>query len=623
MVKLDTILGKSSENTILFLLSNEAIARGAVEAGVRVATTYPGTPSSEVGDTLSLIAGKAGMKFQFSVNEKVAIETAFASSISGQRSMVFMKHVGLNVASDPFMSIAYTGIRSGMVVMSADDPSMYSSQSEQDNRHYADLAHVPMIEPSNPQEAKDFLVLAFDLSEKFKLPVLFRTTTRVSHMRGPVKLGKIRESEPGTGAFARDIHEFVCLPSNSYTLKEKLIEKEHKLIKESDLSPFNEIVKYGTGEYGIITSGAAYNSVMDVISEYELDISVLKLGFTNPLPGSTIAKFIASNRKVIIVEELDPYLEYKIRTIAQMNKLDSTIFGKLDGYFSESHEFTPDTVASSLSRIMGFVVENVPDNKLDIPARPPVLCPGCPHRATYYAVKRAVKMMNKPDTIYASDIGCYSLGLYDPYEEADAMISMGSSIGMANGFAMSTKQKVIAFIGDSTFFHSGIPPLINAVHNKLNMLVIVLDNGTTAMTGQQPNAGENFSSTGDELPPVAIENIIRSIGVDDMQIVDPYDMKETLKAITRALKGNSVSVIIARRECAILRDREMQKAHKIITYSVNPDKCGKCMNCVENFSCPAIFIEGGNINIDSNLCDGCGVCAEPYVCPFKAIEVAQ
>ena len=623
MVKFDANMVDNSENEVLFLLSNEAIARGAVEAGVRVATTYPGTPSSEVGDTLSHIAGKSGMKFQFSINEKVAIETAFAASISGQRSMVFMKHVGLNVASDPFMSIAYTGVRAGMVVMSADDPSMYSSQSEQDNRHYADLAHVPMIEPSNPQEAKDFLVLAFDLSEKFKLPVLFRTTTRVSHMRGAVTPGKIREGQPDTGVFIRDIHEFVCLPSNSYTLKEKLIEKEHELKKESDISPMNRIIRKGTGEYGIIASGAAYNSVMDVISEYDLDISVLKLGFTNPLPESAIVKFISDNKKVIIIEELDPYLEYKIRTIAQMNKLDSTIFGKLDGYFSESHEFIPDTVAHSLSRIMGFAVQDVPENKLVLPARPPVLCPGCPHRATYYAVKRAVKMMNKTDTIYASDIGCYSLGLYDPYEEADTMISMGSSIGMANGFAMSTKQKVIAFIGDSTFFHSGIPPLINAVHNKLNMLVMVLDNGTTAMTGQQPNAGENFSPAGDELPPVSIENIARSIGVADVQIVDPYDIKETLKAVTKALRENTLSVIVARRECAILRDKAMQKTHRVITYTVNQDKCGKCMNCVENFACPAISIEGGNIKIDSNICDGCGVCAEPYVCPFKAIEVAQ
>jgi indolepyruvate ferredoxin oxidoreductase alpha subunit len=623
MVKLNDLMLDSSEETILFLLSNEAIARGAVEAGVRIATTYPGTPSSEVGDTLSLISKKFGMKFQFSVNEKVAIETAFAASISGLRSMVFMKHVGLNVASDPFMSMAYTGVRAGMVVMTADDPSMYSSQNEQDNRHYADLAHVPMIEPSNPQEAKDFLLQAFDLSEKFQLPVLFRTTTRVSHMRGLVKLGEVKKDLPETGVFVKDVHEFVCLPSNSYTLKEKLIEKIHRLKEEADRSQINRIEHNGNGKYGIITSGAAYNSVMDVVTEYALDSDILKLGFTNPIPEKIIGDFITNHRDIIVVEELDPYLEYKIRTLAQMHGLDSRIYGKLDGFFSESHEFTPDTVANSLSKIIGFTVQETPKGKLDLPPRPPVLCPGCPHRAAYYAVKRAVKMMNKPDTIFASDIGCYSLGVYDPYEEADTMISMGSSIGMANGFAMSTKQKVVAFIGDSTFFHSGIPPLINAVHNKLNILVMVLDNGTTAMTGQQPNPGEKSNSLGEELPSIAIEDIVRSLGVKNVQVVDPYDLKESLKAITSALKEDSVSVIISRRECAILRDKEMQKSGKILTYTVDQDKCGKCMNCVENFSCPALFIENGEIKIDANLCDGCGVCAEPYVCPFRAIEVRQ
>ncbi|MFG1519644.1 MAG: indolepyruvate ferredoxin oxidoreductase subunit alpha [Thermoplasmataceae archaeon] len=623
MVKLNDLMLDSSEETILFLLSNEAIARGAVEAGVKIATTYPGTPSSEVGDTLSLISKKFGMKFQFSVNEKVAIETAFAASISGLRSMVFMKHVGLNVASDPFMSTAYTGVRAGMVVMTADDPSMYSSQNEQDNRHYADLAHVPMIEPSNPQEAKDFLLQAFDLSEKFQLPVLFRTTTRVSHMRGLVKLGEVKKDLADTGVFVKDVHKFVCLPSNSYTLKEKLIEKIHRLKEEADRSQMNRIEHNGNGKYGIITSGAAYNSVMDVVTEYALDSDILKLGFTNPIPEKIIGDFITNHRNIIIVEELDPYLEYKIRTLAQMHGLDSRIYGKLDGFFSESHEFTPDTVANSLSKIIGFTVQDIPKGKLDLPPRPPVLCPGCPHRAAYYAVKRAVKMMNKPDTIFASDIGCYSLGVYDPYEEADTMISMGSSIGMANGFAMSTKQKVVAFIGDSTFFHSGIPPLINAVHNKLNILVMVLDNGTTAMTGQQPNPGEKFNSLGEELPSIAIEDIVRSLGVKNVQVVDPYDLKESLKAITSALKEDSVSVIISRRECAILRDKEMQKSGKILTYTVDQDKCGKCMNCVENFSCPALFIENREIKIDANLCDGCGVCAEPYVCPFQAIEVRQ
>lgn len=608
----------------LFLLGNEAVARGAIEAGVRTAATYPGTPSSEVGNVLSELAKDAGIYFQFSVNEKVAMEVAYSSAISGLRSFVFMKHVGVNVAADPLMSISYTGIRGGMVVMSADDPSMFSSQNEQDNRNYAEFAHIPLIEPSNSQEVKDYLKYAFEISEMEKVPVLFRTTTRVSHQRGMVELGDIPE-KGADGFFPNEPGRFVALPMNSMGFKEQLVKKMERLKKVSSSSPLNRIETYGSGKFGIITSGEAYNVLMDTVVKYKLDVTIMKLGFTNPLPESMITKFLEDHENVIIVEELDPFMEMRVRMMAQMNSLKTRIYGKVDGFFSFSHEYNPDTVAESLSKIMSFKPKEVPV-EIDasaLPPRPPVLCPGCPHRATYFAVKRAVKMANIKNPIYSSDIGCYSLGVYDPYNEADVMIEMGSSIGVGGGLSKATDQKVIAFIGDSTFFHSGITGLVNAVHNESNIVLVVMDNRTTAMTGQQPHPGMDYNGMGDPAPALSIESIAEGIGVKYVKTVDPYDLKSTMMAVSGALRNDGVSVVVARRECAIIRDNEMRSKKEWKTYQVDTEKCGLCMNCVENFSCPAIAIQDGKINIDQNICDGCGVCAETYVCPFRAIEEVQ
>lgn len=624
MTNAGLILEDTHKKVTAFLLGNEAIVRGLLEAGIEFAATYPGTPSSEVGDTLSLLADRAGVKFHFSVNEKVALESAFGASLSGFRSFVFMKHVGLNVASDPFMSIAYTGVRSGMVIMSADDPSMFSSQNEQDNRHYSDLAHMPMIEPSNPQEAKDGIIAAFTLSEKYHTPVLFRTTTRVSHMRGMVEMGRLPPNEEHNGRFEREPKKFVSLPSNAIGLKKELADRTGKLETESEYSPLNRFLSKPQNDIGAITSGAAYNSLMDVITDHSIEIDVLKLGFTNPLPNNMIVDFLNKHNKVIIVEELDPYLEGKIRALAQSQGITVSIYGKMDGYFPLSYEYSPDVVTKSISNIIRIPerTSKKPVNEIsELPTRPPVLCPGCPHRGTYYTVKRAVRMSNIKNPIFASDIGCYSLGTYEPFDEADTVISMGSSIGIANGFAMTTDQKVIAFIGDSTFYHSGIPPLINAVHNNLNMTVVIMDNGTTAMTGQQPNSGEDFDYEGKPVTGIPIENIVRGIGVEHISIIDPYDLKNSLINLNRSLRQTGVSVIISRRECAIERDRKLRKKGSTTVYNVNQNKCGKCMNCVENFACPALFLENGEININPSICDGCGVCADPLVCPFNAIEV--
>ncbi len=604
----------------LFLLGNEAVARGALEAGVSVAATYPGTPSSEVGDTLYGVAGEAGMKFEFSVNEKVALEIAYAASISGLRSFVFMKHVGLNVASDPLMSIAYTGVKGGMVIMTADDPSMFSSQNEQDNRNLAQMAHLPLVEPSNPQEAKDFLIAAFDLSEEEGVPVIFRTTTRVSHQRAPVKLGHLR-AIPSRGNYTSDPSSHVSLPVNARNLRKKLDEKMSRIAVFHDRSILNRVETHGKPEYGIVTSGEAYNIVADVVRKNGLDVSVLKLGLTNPIPENVIMGFLEANHNIIIVEELDPFLETKIRASVQSNGLNNEIHGKLDGTFPLEFEFNYEIVAEGLDSTIGFSPsqKDLFKGTIKLPPRPPVFCPGCPHRATYYAVKRAVKMMKINNPIYTSDIGCYSLGFYEPFNEADTMICMGASEGLAIGFSKAVDNHVIAFIGDSTFFHSGIPPLVDAIHNGAKFLLVVMDNSTTAMTGQQPNPGGSADPSEQR---VSIESVASSVGVPYVKTVDPYDLGTTLRTFTDALKQSGVAVVVARRECAILRDGRLRKEQAIQPYKVNQDKCSKCMNCVENFSCPAMSISGGNIVISPTLCDGCGVCAEPYVCPFRAIEVA-
>ena len=618
MKKLEQISHETSGS--LFLLGNEAIARGALEAGVGLAATYPGTPSSEVGETLADISPGAGMYFEYSINEKVAVELAYGAAISGVRSLVFMKHVGLNVASDVLNSISYTGVNAGMVIMTADDPSMYSSQNEQDNRRYAELTHLPMIEPSSPQEAKDYLIEAFAISEKYGVPVLFRTSTRVSHLRGVVNLGKI-PAGVAKGKFTRDLSKFIALPSNSYRLKVELIERDKKLEAESEATFLNRKEGNQTSKVGIIASGAAYNVTADAISSMGIEADILKIGFTNPLPKKLISDFLISHSKVAVSEELDPYMEMQVRAIAQMDQINSRIYGKLDGIFPESHEYTIDTVTRSLKKALRLEDEaEFPGLDSSLPPRPPVLCPGCPHRAMYYAVKRAVKMSGKKDIVYSSDIGCYSLGFFEPFEEADLMLEMGASIGAGQGIFLATGQPVISFIGDSTFFHSGITSLANAVRNGTRMLLIVLDNRTTAMTGQEPNPGVPENAQGEPVREISIESVVKSLGVSKVGVVDPYDLQNSIRLVSEYLREDGVSVIIARRECAILRDRQMKKKREVRVYTVDQEKCGLCYNCVENFACPAISIENGMISINPSLCDGCGVCAEPYVCPFKAIK---
>ena len=609
----------------LFLLGNEAAVRGALEGGVSVASTYPGTPSSEIGDTFYKIAREAGVYFEFSSNEKVALEVSVAAAVAGLRSFVFMKHVGLNVAADSFMSTVYTGVRGGMIVLSADDPSMYSSQNEQDNRIMARLAGIPLLEPSNPQEVKDLMKFGFELSEQFKIPVLMRTTTRISHMRGVVNLGPVVKGKE-KGFFKKDPAQYVVMPAYAVKMRKKLIEKLGKIKEDANNSPLNKIIDRGGKALGIVTSGGAYNYVMDVVSENNLKVKILKLTFSYPFPEKLVLDFINSVDNILIAEEVEPVMEKEVLTIIGKYNIKKKVYGKLDGTLPRIYEYNPDIISFGMAKIVDkeLIKREKFSTKLSLPLRSAVLCPGCPHRATYFALKKAIKKLKlkEEEIIYSTDIGCYALGLEPPYKMGDYCISMGSSLGIGCGFSKATNQKVISFIGDSTFFHAGIPPLVNAVHNRDKILLVVMDNRITGMTGGQTNPGVPVDGMGNPAPEVSIEKISRGVGAGLVKTIDPVNLKETEEVFKEALQFKGVAVVITKHPCAMITDAENRKKGISVKYSINQEECTKCLICVKNFTCPAIYIEkDGSVNINTLLCDGCGVCVQ--VCPKKAIEVKK
>ncbi len=603
----------------LFLLGNEAIVRGFIEGGGKFAAAYPGTPSSEIGDTLGKVGKLIGVNFEFSTNEKVAFEVAASSALSGFRSITFMKHVGLNVAMDSFMTSAYIGTIGGFVIITADDPSMFSSQNEQDNRILGKFANIPILEPRSPDEARKMVKYGFEISEKYSIPVMLRTTTRISHLRGIVNFEKIEKLEK-PGFFKKNPNRYVPVPANARVLHKELLNKIKSIKNESIDSIFNFKLNRNS-KYGIITSGVSSNYVLDIVNKYSLPFDILSLGFTYPYPEELIKNFISNYEEVIVIEELEPFLEDEVRIIKEKNNLNTKIYGKDGEILSNLYEYNPDRVKKALFKFLGkdsekklFSIED-----LKPPLRPPVLCAGCPHRATYYSVFVTLRKNKIKDAIFPSDIGCYSLGLGPPFNIADLIYSMGSSIGTSNGLAKSTEQKVISFIGDSTFFHAGIPALINAKYNKNDFILIILDNRTTAMTGHQPNPGMGIDAYGNEAPVIEIENIVKGIGIDFVKVVDPYNLEETQKVIDEALKQNGVRVIISRRECSLIRDARLRREGEHHIAKIDEEKCRMCKICVNQFSCPAIYIEDDKIKIDENLCDGCGVCMK--LCPFDAIEV--
>jgi indolepyruvate ferredoxin oxidoreductase, alpha subunit len=606
----------------VLLLGNEAIVRGALESGIGLAATYPGTPSSEIGETFQEISKEAGVYFEFSTNEKVAMEVASAAALSGVRSMAFFKHFGLNVACESVFPMAYLGVKAGMVIVVTDDPQGWSSgQSEEDSRYFARIAHLPMLEPSDAQECRDFVKKAFELSESLGIPVFVRTTTRVSHMRGMVKVGEVIRGKQ-KGSFVKDVVYKNWPPQIVETHKE-LHKTMDKIENISNKSKLNFIVNENSKkDIGIITSGVSFNYAMEVMRDMKIELPVLRIGFTYPLPDDTIKSFVKKFKKVIILEELEPILEEHVKLVSRDVNPKLKVLGK--EYLSCAGEYREEMIIDAFTKILGkkygfdLAAHNKSFQKLVVPKRNPVLCAGCPHRATFYAAKIATSGM---DVVFGGDVGCYLLGIHKPYEVEDFIISMGASQGMTHGIRKSTDQKVISFIGDSTFFHAGMPGLLNIVYNDSNPLTIILDNRITAMTGHQPNAGMGMNANGPSKQ-VSIEEIVKALGVEEVRTIDPLNINLMISTIRELLNRDKVSVIIAKRECQLLVNR--RKAREGIAtakFEIDQSVCKKAGVCLSKLACPAIYKENGSYKIDKNLCTGCATCAQ--VCPNKAIHAVK
>jgi len=598
----------------MLLLGNYAIVRGALEAGIGFASSYPGTPASEIGDTFAQLAKEAGIYFEWGVNEKIAFETAAAAAMSGVRSLVSFKHFGWNVASDSIYPMAYLGVKAGMVIALADDPGCWSSgQSEQDSRLFARVGHFPMFEPADAIECKDMTKKAFELSEKFQVPVILRLTTRVSHTSCPVKLEKMIKGKT-TGQFSVD--RWRTMPPRLLEVHEELHGKLEKINAWAEKSKINSVTK-GKGKIGIIASGVGYLHALEAMDMLGLKLPVLKLGMTWPLPEKTIAKFIRGLKTVLVAEEIEPILAKDVERIAK------TVNPKLvvrDRDSACSCELKPCSMAMRLAKLTGKKY-NVPRAPA-VPERPPVLCPGCPHRATFWAAKTAA-----PGVVYGGDIGCYILGIYQPLETQAFVISMGAVQGITHGIRKVSKQPTISFIGDSTFFHAGMPGLVNMVWNKSDSLVITLKNTITAMTGHQPHPASGFTAMGDQSKPLSIPDIATACGVETVKIVNCFNVAQTQAAVRELMAKPGTKMLVAEGECRLLFMRRARKeGRKVPTWQIDHKICNGCGVCVFEFGCPAIHYAGppndwkkGTFYIEQDFCWGCSVCSQ--LCPAKAIKV--
>jgi len=526
-------------------LGNDAIVRGALEAGVQFISTYPGTPSSEIGNTFSYLTKnfKTDFYFEYSINEKVAMEAAIGASFSNLKCLVAMKHFGLNVASDALLPFVYTGVKGPTVIVISDDPSCHSSgQSEQNTRFYGEMAHIPILEPSDPQECKDFTKLAFELSEKFKIPVMIRVTTRVAHQTGIVTLDKFKKSK-SKAKFVKNYKQFVTMPPRVLAMKDELLEKIEKIREYAEKSEINKAE--GSGKIGIVTSSVSYLYVKEALDELKLKLPVFKIGIFYPLANKKLQKFVDKLDKVLVVEELEPYLEREVVIVAK-DKLK--IHGK--DILPQTRELRPDQVTAAIAWLANKKYKLKQCENPKTLKRFPNLCAGCPYWAVFNGVKQAVKEANLKDVVYGGGIGCYMLASFAPHNLQDYLFCMGSSVGIAHGIKKANpKQKLISFVGDSSFFHASMPALANAAHNDSNPLIIIMNNEITAMTGQQPHPGIKETGRKKKGKKIKIEEVVKALGVDNLKVIDPNDYKTFVKAVKDYLNKDELAVIIARSPC--------------------------------------------------------------------------
>ena len=585
------------------MTGNEAVARGAYEAGVKFASAYPGTPSTEILENIALY--KEDIKAEWAPNEKVAVESAAGASIAGARTVASMKHVGLNVAADPLFTIAYTGVNGGFVIITADEPGQHSSQNEQDNRNYAKSAKIPMLEPSDSQEAKDMIKKAFEISEKYDTPVLYRLTTRLCHSKSIVECNE--RKEVGIKEYVKDANKYVTVPAVSRKLRVKVEERLKKLTDYSNTTEFN-YMEINNSKVGVIVSGMCFNFAKEVFKE---NVSYLKLGFTFPMPDEKIKEFSSEVDKIYIIEENDGFIEEHVKS------LSIECYGK--NTFPPYGEMTPDIIREAVT---GKTFEHLDINEELLIPRPPTFCPGCPHRGLFYELGK------RKDVVVTGDIGCYTLGFSAPYNSMDCCVCMGASLGSGHGaqqvFNMveGNKKRVVGVLGDSTFFHTGINGLFDVIYNKGNSISIILDNRITGMTGHQQNPGSGYTLQGEKTTEISIEEIVKACKVKNVRVINPNKLSEVNDALDWALSNKEASVIITRWPCALKKfsPQDIEEFNNPFKdrCTIVEDLCIGCKKCTKT-GCPAISYNKENKKaiIDKNQCLGCEVCA--HVCPKEAI----